>query len=95
MGYLERAASNFKERRDRPVLTRRDPSIEKLLAGMTFVDQDIEALRTWIKQMLRARNSWSVRTACMRGIFGSRTLRREDADAALAKALAEMNGGAR
>lgn len=93
MATLERGFAPLNERRDRPVLTRRDPSIESLLAGLSFADDNLEHVRAWSKKVLRDRNDWSIRTAKMRGIFGAR-IRREDADAALRKALAELKGAA-
>ena len=56
------------KRKARPVLTGRDPSIEKLLAGLDFDGTDLHDLRQIGKRLWSERNQWDLRRR--RGMFG-------------------------
>lgn len=80
------------KRKARVRLTAREPFIESLLAGLDFDGTDIDELRAFSKRWWSSRNAWDLGRR-RSGMFGSRLLRRDDADRALKLALAEIGGG--
>ena len=68
-------------------LTVRDPLIESLVAGLTV--ENLDDLRAACKVLVRDRNRWDIGRR-RSGLFGSRLLRKEDADRALSTALDEL-----
>ena len=81
-------------RKGRVVLTRRDPYILKLVAGLDVDGINIDELLSFSKRWWAWRDEWDIARR-PRGLFGNCLLRRDDADAALRRELAALaNGGA-
>ena len=81
-------------RKGRVVLTRRDPHILKLVAGLDIEGENIDDLLRFSKRWWAWRDEWDIARR-PRGLFGNCLLRRDDADAALRRELAALaNGGA-
>jgi hypothetical protein len=79
------------KRRDRVRLYALDPVSEGLLSGLPYEVEDIHELRAFCKAWVRSRNAYDIaRRRSSHGLFGR--LRRDDADAALRRALAELEG---
>ena len=80
-------------RKGRSVLTRRDPYILKLVAGLGIEGDDIDELLRFSKRWWAWRDEWDIARR-PRGLFGNCLLRRDDAAAALRRELAAIpNGG--
>ena len=81
-------------RKGRVVLTRRDPYILKLLAGLDVDGINIDELLRFSKRWWAWRDEWDIDRR-PRGIFGSRVIRRDEADGMLRRELsAQAAGGA-
>ena len=81
-------------RKGRVVLTRRDPYILKLLAGLDVDGINIDELLRFSKRWWALRDEWDIDRR-PRGIFGSRLIRRDEADGMLRRELsAQAAGGA-
>lgn len=76
---------------DRPILGVRKSYIEPLVTDLPVDANDREALRSWVSQLWRARNDWSIRRAGL--LAEGRRLGRADADRALRLELAALAAG--
>ena len=92
MGHSGTGNATPEKQKARAVLSVREPSIESLLAGLDFDGVNIDDLRTFSKHWWSARNGWDV-SRRRSGLFGSRLLRKDDADHALKNALRELARG--
>ena len=78
-------------RKGRPVLTRRDPYILKLVAGLD-AGANIDELLRFSKQCWAERDEWDIARR-QRGLFGSKLLTRDEADRALRLQLTAQAAG--
>jgi len=91
---IHRTGNATPEKREGRVrLSARDPLVETLLGGILIDGFDLEETRRFCKELARDRNQWDVQRRS-RGLFRPCRLNKANADGALRKALAALEGGA-
>ena len=90
----QRGEQTPRKHKGRVTLTSRAPFVFKLLAGLDLDGTNVDDLLRFGKQWWAWRDEWDIARR-PRGIFGSRLIRRDDAEAVLRRELAAMaEGGA-
>lgn len=92
MGTIRAGGVMPPKQEGRRTLSVRDPLVERLVQGLGVEGESLEHLRRFCKHLTRERNRWSV--AHRSGLFGVRTLKKDDAERALRLALQSSGGGA-
>ena len=76
----------------RPTLSPLDPFTETLLAGLGISKESIHHIRAFAKHWQRERNRWDIDRR-KGGMFSVGRMSKRDADAALKRELAALEGG--
>ncbi len=92
MGATGTGNVTLQKQKGRSTLSVRDPLVESLVVGLGIEGESLEQLRRFCKRWTRERNRWSVSRRS--GLFGSRTLKKDEAEQALRSALQSTAGGA-
>lgn len=80
------------KRKGRPTLSPLDPFTETLLAGLGISKDRINEMRAFAKYWQRQRNLWDIARR-KGGLFGSKLIKKHEADDALRCELERAKGG--
>jgi hypothetical protein len=91
MGAIWTENATPEKQKGRQTLSVRDPLVESLVVGLGIEGEHLEQLRRFCKRLTSERNRWDVSRRA--GLFGSRPLKKDEAEQALRRALQSMVGG--